>query len=119
MRWLVLTPDMCSLEQNVDKLKFGFYYGWKCESPVDHTVPKVPYVTNFGLTNTSFVFPAGWPNTPMASDQAFAAHSFTEGRATDLPAFTKLLKPYTDVPVSHVETIPLESFAEFKARYGL
>jgi len=117
--WALLKRIVPSVEQNVDKLKFGFYFGWKCESPVDHSTPKVPYVTNFGLSNTSFVFPAVWPNTPMASDQAFAAHSFTEGRATDLPAFTKLLKPYSDVPVSHVETISLVSFAEFKVQYGV
>lgn len=117
--WALLKRVVPSLEQNADKLKFGFYFGWKCESPIDHSMPKVPYVTNLGLTNTSFVFPAGWPNTPMASDLAFGAHSFTEGRATDMPAFTKLLKPYTDVPISHVETIPLVSFEEFKAQYGL
>jgi hypothetical protein len=117
--WATLKMLVPSLEQHLDKLKFGFYFGWKCESPVDHTVPKVPYVTNFGLSNTSFVFPGGWPNAAMAADQAFAAHTFTAGSGSTLPDFTKLLKPYSDVPVSHVETIPFASFAEFKAQYGL
>ena len=106
------------MEQHVDKLKFGFYFGWKCESPVDHSIPKVHYVTNFGLSNTTFVFPCGWPNVPMAAEQALNAHSFTEGRKSDLSALTKLLKPFTDVPQCHVETIPLMSFDEFKAKYS-
>jgi hypothetical protein len=59
-----------SFDQMARNFQFSVYYGWKAEHPTNDALPKLQYVTNFGLQNAVSCIPAVWTNIIVAAQEA-------------------------------------------------